>query len=151
MARKIVDMARPKKGPAQIEDYRALIELRLSVLLEKYGSRFTVEDYKRAIFDGPDQTDFPSYLAKSLDVFGTDIEHASDEIVAIIQDAWNYFPHRALEGRCPAEMLSSQGQADMEAALEILDVDFDQQKIEDAVLALLMLGLHDGDEVLEEP
>jgi hypothetical protein len=24
----------------------------------------------------------------------------------VIQDAWNYFPHRFLNGRCPAEVMA---------------------------------------------
>ena len=29
-----------------------------------------------------------------------------DDALPVIQDAWNYFPHRFLHGRCPAEVVS---------------------------------------------
>jgi hypothetical protein len=34
--------------------------------------------------------------------------HLADEdaVAAVIQDAWNYFPHRSLKGRCPAEVMA---------------------------------------------
>jgi hypothetical protein len=28
----------------------------------------------------------------------------TDTLLPIIQDAWNYFPHRGLDGRCPAKL-----------------------------------------------
>ncbi len=55
-------MTRARKAMGQIEEYRALVELRLSVLLEQYGSDVTVDDYKRAIFNGPGQSHSRSYL-----------------------------------------------------------------------------------------
>jgi len=28
-----------------------------------------------------------------------------DSVLPVIQDAWNYFPHRSLDGLCPAEVM----------------------------------------------
>jgi hypothetical protein len=28
----------------------------------------------------------------------------TDTLLPVIQDAWNYFPHRSLDGQCPAEV-----------------------------------------------
>jgi IS30 family transposase len=37
-----------------------------------------------------------------------DIDRIDDEEIQVIQDAWNYFPHRALGGKCPAEIMAEQ-------------------------------------------
>ena len=100
----IDDMVLSESDVEKIQINRGLVEIRLSALLAEAGSTLTVEDYKRAIFDGPNKTEFRTYLLEALDVFGTDIESVSEEIVSVIQDAWNYFPQRSLGGKCPAEL-----------------------------------------------
>jgi hypothetical protein len=91
----------------KIEKYRASIEARLSLLLRKSGSSVTLEDYKRAIYNGPSAPQFNAYLQEALDVFGCDVDSASDEILSTIQDAWNFFPHCSHNGKCPAELLAA--------------------------------------------
>jgi hypothetical protein len=81
-------------------------------LLAEAGSALTVEDYKRAIFNGPDRGDFRAYLLEALDVFGLDAESANEQIISIIQDAWNYFPHQSLKGKCPAELFAELNDRD---------------------------------------
>jgi hypothetical protein len=34
-----------------------------------------------------------------------EVDDTGDAMLQVIQDAWNYFPHRALGGRCPAEIM----------------------------------------------
>ena len=92
-----------------ISEYRAAHEIRLSTLLKQAGSSLTVEEYKQAIFNGPDVAHFRAYLLEALELFDcSDIDSASDEIIAAIQDAWNYFPHRSLNGRCPEEIMAEE-------------------------------------------
>jgi hypothetical protein len=92
---------------AKIAKHRRGLEVRLAALLRESGSSITVDAYKLAIFNGPDEPNFRAYLLEALDMFGCDIDSASDAVVSIIQDSWNYFPHRFLEGRCPAEVLAA--------------------------------------------
>jgi hypothetical protein len=50
---------------------------------------------------------FKTYVAQMLALFRS-ARHPADEdaVVAVIQDAWNYLPHRSLNGRCPAEVMA---------------------------------------------
>jgi hypothetical protein len=36
-----------------------------------------------------------------------DVDDIDERELRIIQDAWNYFPHRFLNGRCPAEVFDT--------------------------------------------
>lgn len=92
-------------SPADIRKQREHIERRLAAALRESGSTLTIEEYKRAIFDGPDTSRFHAYISEALDVFGYDIDNATEEIISLIQDAWNYFPHHYLGGKCPAELV----------------------------------------------
>jgi hypothetical protein len=83
---------------------RESIESRLSVALEQSESSLTVSQYKETIFHGPDISQFQAYILEALEVFGYHIDDAPEEIISVIQDAWNYFPHQSLQGRCPAEL-----------------------------------------------
>jgi hypothetical protein len=64
-----------------------------------------------------------------------------DEAVTIIQDAWNYFPRRSLNGQSPAELLGSTIHSATDGGFDMTTIDHD--KIDEAVLALLLLGRHD--------
>ena len=97
-------MANPLSSAAQIRRRRESIERRLALALRLAHSDLTVEDYKRAIFNGPDASNIQAYMLEALDILGYDIDSATDEIVSLIQDAWNYFPHHSLNGKCPAEL-----------------------------------------------
>lgn len=97
-------MTIPSSSSAKIRRRRESIERRLALALRLAGSDLTVEDYKRAIFNGPDAANIRAYMLEALDVFGCDIDSATDETVSLIQDAWNYLPHRRLNGKCPAEL-----------------------------------------------
>jgi hypothetical protein len=94
-----------RKHSKQLESHRVLTELRLSELLLRSKSTVTLEDIQTLIFDETGKLTL--YLPQLLAFFdsgadGTDI----DTLLPVIQDAWNYFPHRSLNGRSPAEVLA---------------------------------------------
>jgi hypothetical protein len=68
-------------------------------------SPVTVEKVIKLIFEG-DFTDFHSYLAAMLAALQRSVDDIDDAALQVIQDAWNYFPHRFLNGRCPTEVVA---------------------------------------------
>jgi hypothetical protein len=87
--------------------HRTLIEARLSKFLKQSGSTETVEEIKNLIFEGAPQ-DFKSYVDYLLSTFENPESTVDiDAALPVIQDAWNYFPHRFLNGRCPVEVFPS--------------------------------------------
>ena len=83
--------------------FRRRTEQRLNRMLRQFHSFLTIVEVKALIFEA-DVPQFRTYLAVMLAALGYDrLVDADDEVLQVIQDAWNYFPHRFLEGRCPAE------------------------------------------------
>ena len=99
----------PSNDIVNILGRRAIIEARLSALLKESHATATLDDIKHLIYN-EDINERPStYFSKLFAMFtnprtATDIE----AIAQVIQDAWNYFPHRALKGQCPAEVFARQ-------------------------------------------
>jgi hypothetical protein len=88
---------------AHVVAYRSLTEERLSALLIRAGRPATLDGIKTIIFD-EGHANLSAYVTKMLDLFkSSDI--GIDTILPALQDAWNYFPHRSLDGQSPAERL----------------------------------------------
>ena len=90
-----------------IENYEGILIKRLAVekalvaLLQKAESKYTLEDIKSVIYNETQQND----MAKAIKMFDTHVQDIDiNEIVALIVEAWNYFPHKLLNGLSPAEM-----------------------------------------------
>lgn len=85
-----------------ILERRAEIEKELLKLLEGAKSEFTLEDIKDVIYREKGDNE----LNKIITVFdhGQSMEELN-EILQLINDAWNYFPHKCLNGLCPMEKL----------------------------------------------
>ena len=68
--------------------------------LRRAGSDFGLDDIRQIIYDEEDQDD----LMKIVAMFdrGGDASEL-ENILELINDAWNYFPHKALNGLSPAE------------------------------------------------
>ena len=93
-----------------IERYRLLTEERLANLLHVKNSFVTVDQIITAVFEGASAT-FPAYVTMMLAAFNcADTDEADiNGSLDVIQDVWNYLPHRSLNGRCPAEMMMEHG------------------------------------------
>src|ERR1035441_10004916 len=90
----------------QLVEYRGLVEARISTLLKQARSSATLEDIKRAIPNESPTTGRANYFADLLAMFDTPLSTIDfDASAAAVQEAWNYFPHRSLNGRCPAEIM----------------------------------------------
>ena len=69
-------------------------------MLEETESDFGLEDVKEAIYNEEEQDDF-THIVAMFDR-GGDASELSN-VLELITDAWNYFPHKALGGLSPAE------------------------------------------------
>ena len=98
---KLLRAARPI--PSETFLKRKQIEEELVRLLRESGNTFSLQDVKDAIFHEKDSDD----LMKVVAMFdrGGDASEL-DIILELATDAWNYFPHKILNGFSPAEKLS---------------------------------------------
>lgn len=81
---------------------RKEIESELLVMLKETGSDFSLDDIKDVIYneDGQDcLTDIIAMFDNGLGV--TELEN----VLELVNDAWNYFPHKSLDGLCPTEKI----------------------------------------------
>ena len=86
----------------QILDRRKEIEQELVDMLKETDSDFSLQDVKDAIFNEEDNDDMTKVIA----MFdrGGDASELSN-ILELVTDAWNYFPHKTLNGLSPADKL----------------------------------------------
>lgn len=85
----------------QILERRKEIEQELVEMLAETESDFTLEDIKDAIFH-EEETDDMMKIVAMFDR-GGDASELSN-ILELVTDAWNYFPHQVLGGLSPAEI-----------------------------------------------
>lgn len=101
-------MADNKHNMRTIETYRMLAEERVRHLLGKVDNPARFETIQAMIYDF-ERDDFQLYLFAMLRAFRCkSIEATDQETLQVIQDAWNYFPHRDLGNRCPAELMAQE-------------------------------------------
>jgi hypothetical protein len=95
-------MRRPLEDFRAIARHRSRIETELADLIAQTGNDATIDAIKALIYheDG-EGSFFTNYTVFMTELFGDD-----DAVIATIQDAWNYFPHDRLGGRCPAEVIT---------------------------------------------
>jgi hypothetical protein len=90
------------ENKAQILERRKEIEQELVDMLKETESDFTLDHVRDAIYHEEDNDDMMKVVAM-FDRGGnaTEIEN----VLELVTDAWNYFPHKALGGISPAERL----------------------------------------------
>jgi len=90
------------KSKEQILKRRKEIEQELVDMLKETESDFSLQHVKDVIFHEEEQDDMMKVVA----MFdrGGDTSELSN-ILELVSDAWNYFPHKAINGLSPAEKL----------------------------------------------
>lgn len=86
----------------QILKRRKEIEQELVDMLKETESEFSLQDVRDAIYHEEDNDDMMKIVAM-FDRGGDASE--LDNILELVSDAWNYFPHKALGGISPQEKL----------------------------------------------
>ena len=86
----------------QILERRKEIEHELVDMLKETESDFTLDHVREAIYNEEDNDDMMKVVA----MFdrGEDASELSN-VLELVTDAWNYFPHKVLGGISPAEKL----------------------------------------------
>ena len=86
----------------QILDRRKEIEEELLEMLKETESGFGLDDIKATIYNEEESDDMMKVVAM-FDRGGDTSE--LDNILELVSDAWNYFPHKILNGLSPAEQM----------------------------------------------
>lgn len=97
---KLLEETRPI--PPEISIKRKEIEEELDSMLKETGSIFSLQDVKDAIFHEEDNDDMMRVVAM-FDRGGDTTELSN--ILELVTNAWNYFPHKGLNGLSPAEKI----------------------------------------------
>lgn len=92
--------------PAAILAKRKKTEKELSALIQKTKSDISLEEIQDVIYD---ETDFND-LSDIIRMFDMGSPYELQNAIEILNSAWNYFPHRILNGLCPVEFLSQNKQ-----------------------------------------
>lgn len=87
----------------QILERRKEIEREIVDVLKETGSDFSLEDVKDAVFLEKEIGD----MTKVFSMFDRGGDASDMEaMLELVRDAWNYFPHKTLDGLSPAEKSS---------------------------------------------
>lgn len=86
----------------QILERRKEIEQELVDMLKETKSDFSLQHIKDVIFHEEDNDDMQKVIAM-FDRGGVTSELSN--ILELVSDAWNYFPHKIINGLSPAEKL----------------------------------------------
>lgn len=86
----------------QIFERRKEIEQELMGILKETGSDFTLNHVRDVIFHEKDNDDMMKVVAM-FDRGSNAIE--LENVLELVTDAWNYFPHKVLGGISPTEKL----------------------------------------------
>jgi len=103
------DLAQLDKGalaPREIREAREHTERELQRQLEIAHSVLNVEKVIAFVFEC-DALMARTFLSLMLTAFDCEAEALDVERLYLIQDAWDFFPHRFLQGRCPAEVMTA--------------------------------------------
>jgi hypothetical protein len=92
--------SQPKEN---IIERRKEIEEELADMLDQTGSDFTVEDVKAAIYEEEGNEDMQEIIA----MFDDGDPMNLSNVLELVTDAWNYFPHKALDGSSPVEKMEA--------------------------------------------
>ena len=90
------------KSKKQILERRKKIEEDLLDMINETKSDFGLENIKDAIYNEEESDDMMKVVAM-FDRGGDASE--LDNILELVSDAWNYFPHKILNGLSPAEQI----------------------------------------------
>ncbi len=90
------------KNQQEILEKRKEVEIELEDFLKETKSDFTLDDIRKTIYEEEETDDFTGLIAM-FDTGQGAIELQT--VTELLSDAWNYFPHKILDGKSPAEML----------------------------------------------
>ncbi len=93
--------------PFEILEKRKSIERDLAHLLKtcNVDEYTSIDDIKQMIFEEGSVKDMSAIIR----IFDNGDISNLDNVLEIVGDAWNYFPHKLINGKCPAEMYSIKG------------------------------------------
>ena len=92
----------------EIADRRKEVEADLLDLIKKTGADCTVWDVLQMVYDEQNQSDMHGILR----LFDNGDQQVLAEALETVSDAWNYFPHRMLNGLSPQEVSKHQKHQD---------------------------------------
>ena len=90
------------KSKKEIIQKRIDIEKQLNKIIESFNLSINFEEIKEIIYNEKNKNTLYEILSKFERGQGVD---ELNKILAIINEVWNYFPHKILDGLSPAEKI----------------------------------------------
>jgi hypothetical protein len=100
------DLARLDRGalaPREVQEGRERTETELDRRLKQEQSVGNVRKVLALAFECG-SSEAKTFLSVMLTFFNRGVDTVEQELLFLIEDAWDYFPHRCLQGHCPAEL-----------------------------------------------
>jgi len=87
----------------EMGDIRKTLENQISIMLGYYQADITLDKIKEIIFNEKDGKEFNNLI----DHFSKKIDNIEEmnQVMQLLNNGWNYFPHKCLNGFCPMEKI----------------------------------------------
>jgi hypothetical protein len=106
--RDLVQYDRRDQAPQPIKMRRKATEMRLGDELRRANSFLNLGQVMAFTSESNVQW-HRTHLELMLTAFNCDVDDVDQSLLQLLQDVWNFFPHRFLDGRCPAELFDELG------------------------------------------
>jgi hypothetical protein len=87
-----------------------MIRSRIDVMMRNHFPGWPPDGLEIIIYEAPDTTGLPDLITHFVDELPGGLRSPyADSVLGVVQDAWNYLPHKSLGGLSPAEILFRNG------------------------------------------
>lgn len=93
----------PKNQKNEIIKRREEIKDKLSEFIKENNLGFSFADIEKMIFEESGQKDLQKIFSLFFEDMPSRDANEINRLLELVNDAWNYFPHKSLEGMCPKE------------------------------------------------
>jgi len=95
----------------KISKKREKIEKALALFISSYNLNLDIKYIKDLIYNSDKKwlvLDGKKYMQFRMDIFDEYKIDFSQNLIDLLSDCWNYFPHKELDGKCPTELFESE-------------------------------------------
>jgi hypothetical protein len=90
-------------------DRATVVRLRVAEMMRTTFPGWPADRLEKIIYEASNPGELMNLINHFLDELPGGMHHAAaDQVISVIQDAWNYLPHRSLRDRSPGDLMQEK-------------------------------------------